>query len=369
MEEKTLALGITFDDVLLLPGYTDFKRAEVDLTSVVHPSITLNLPIFSSPMDTVTEKDMAVALGRAGGMGIIHRNLGVTDQATMVSSAKNEGVLVGAAVGAGADFEERVAALVSAGVHVIVVDSGHGNSKFVIDSVVFIKQKHPGQVVMAGNVATYDGAKRLIEAGADIIRVGMGPGSICTTRIISGMGVPQLTAISEAVRAVKEMNSKVTVVADGGIRQIGDMAKALAAGAHAVMLGSLLAGYDESPGEIVERDSLPAQAGKKYKHYRGMGSVTAMQKGSAERYGQSREENEKKLIAEGVEGLVAYKGPVADYLTQIAGSLKSSFYYIGGKTLADFQSKATFIRITESSLTESHPHNIDVVDAGSNYTL
>ena len=214
---------------------------------------------------------------------------------------------------------------------------------------------------MAGNVATADGAKRLMEAGADILRVGMGPGSICTTRIITGMGVPQLTAIMDVVKQAK--GSRVTVVADGGIRQIGDMAKALGVGAHAVMLGSLLAGYDESPGDTVTVQE------NQFKQYRGMGSVAAMQKGSAERYGQAKDTKEKHLIAEGVEGLVPYKGDVADYLVQIAGSLRSSLYYIGAKTLEEFMAKATFTRITQASLTESHPHSISVVNAGANYTV
>lgn len=356
--------GLTFDDVLLLPGYTDVKRQDVDLTTRLHPTITLKLPVISSPMDTVTESAMAVALAKAGGLGIIHRNLSIGIQVQMVENVKKGHLLVGAAVGVGSDLEERVRALVAARADVLVVDSGHGYTKFVIEVTQFIKKKYPRVVRMAGNVATFEGAKALIAAGADILRVGMGPGSICTTRIVTGMGVPQLTAIAEATRAVKAVKARqVTIVADGGIRQVGDMAKALAAGASAVMLGSLLAGFDESPGEIVEIN------GKKYKQYRGMGSIAAMQKGSAERYGQSRETTERKLIAEGVEGLVPYKGAVNDYLEQVAGSLRSSFYYIGGKTLGDFQKKARFIRITPASMAESHPHSITITDPGKNYHM
>ena len=352
--------GITFDDVLLLPGYTDFKRADVDLTTTLHPTITLKLPVISSPMDTVTEEPMARALSLAGGLGIIHRNLSIGDQAQMVANVRKEKLLVGAAVGAGSDLEERVKSLVHAGTNLLTVDSGHGNTKFVIESVQFIKKNYPSVVVMAGNVATEDGARRLIEVGADILRVGMGPGSICTTRIITGMGVPQLTAISESVKAAHGKN--VAIVADGGIRQIGDMAKAFGMGASAVMLGSLLAGYDESPGEIVSVNNL------KYKQYRGMGSVAAMQKGSAERYGQSKETNEKKLISEGVEGLVPFKGKVAEYFDQVTGSLRSSFYYIGAKSMSEFQEKARFVRITAASLIESHPHSIVIEKPGANYT-
>lgn len=369
------AVGLTFDDVLLEPGYTDFKRQDVDCTTTLYPGITLPLPVISSPMDTVTEEIMARSMALAGGMGIIHRNLPVSAQAAMVKAVKTSKVgdsihgafdthgrlLVGAAVGIGADFEERVKAMCEAEADMIVIDSGHGNTSYMVDAITHIKATYPNMVVMAGNIANYDGAKRLIDAGADILRVGMGPGSICTTRIITGMGVPQLTAVSEAVRAVKESGKSVTVVADGGIRQIGDMAKALAMGAHAVMLGSLLAGYDESPGDLLTID------GKQFKAYRGMGSIAAMKKGSAERYGQAKDTKDKKLIAEGVEGLVKYKGNVVDYCTQVAGSIRSSFYYIGARTLAQFHQNARFIKITQASLTESHPHSIVISNAGSNY--
>lgn len=370
------AVGLTFDDVLLEPGYTDFKRQDVDCTTILHAGITLPLPVLSSPMDTVTEEIMARSMALAGGMGIIHRNLPVAAQAAMVKAVKTSKVgdsihgafdtkgrlLVGAAVGIGVDFEERVKTMCEAEADMIVIDSGHGNTSYMVDAVKHIKASYPEMVVMAGNIANYDGAKRLIEAGTDILRVGMGPGSICTTRIITGMGVPQLTAVSEAVRAVKDTaGSTVSVVADGGIRQIGDMAKALAMGAHAVMLGSLLAGYDESPGDLLTID------GKQFKAYRGMGSIAAMKKGSAERYGQAKDTKDKKLIAEGVEGLVKYKGNVVDYCTQVAGSIRSSFYYIGAKSLEEFHQKARFIKITQASLTESHPHSIVISNAGSNY--
>lgn len=351
--------GLTFDDVLLLPGYTDFKRDEVDVSTKLHTTVTLKLPLCSSPMDTVTEEELARSLGRAGGLGIIHRNLSIDNQAQMVINVKADNVLVGAAVGVGADFEDRVKALVAARTDVIVIDSGHGNTKSMIEAVSSLKKSYPAQVVMAGNVATEEGAQNLIKAGVDILRVGMGPGSICTTRIITGMGVPQLTAIIEAVKAARGTN--VTVVADGGITQIGDMAKALGAGAHAVMVGSLLAGFDESPGEVVTVND------ESYKMYRGMGSVAAMQKGSAERYGQSKDTHTKKLIPEGVEGFVRYKGPVDAYLDQVAGSLRSSFYYIGAKTMEEFHARAKFIKITPASMHESHPHNILISSAGSNY--
>ena len=363
--------GLTFDDILILPGYTNFKRQEVNLTTKLHDRIILKLPVISSPMDTVTEDVMALHLARVGGLGIIHRNLSIQAQAGMVESIKKEQLLVGAAVGIGSDFEERARSLMQVNTDVLVIDSGHGNTKFMVDAIHFIKKTYPKAAVMAGNIATSDGAKRLIAAGADILRVGMGPGSICTTRIITGMGVPQITAIMEAVKVLRSRiplrgtmkATQVTIVADGGIRQIGDMAKALAVGAHAVMLGSLLAGFDESPGEIVAMDK------KQYKQYRGMGSVAAMKQGSAERYGQTRDTSERKLIPEGVEGLVGYKGPVAQYLDQITGSLKSSFYYIGARTMAEFQKKAEIVKITPASMAESHPHSIVVTDTGTNYRL
>ncbi len=372
--QNIIAEGLTFDDVLLLPNESTFPREQVDLTTHLHPRIVLKLPILSSPMDTVTEVEMANAMAQAGGLGVIHRNLQIEKQAEMIRAVKKAAVidavlaskdadgrlLVAAAIGAGADMKERVRALVDAAVDMIVVDSGHGHSSYIADAVRFIKKEYGENVVlMAGNVATADGAKYLMDAGADVLRVGVGPGSICTTRIITGMGVPQLTALLEVARACEK--SKVTFVADGGIRQMGDMAKALATGASAVMLGSMLAGHTESPGEAVSVD------GREFKQYRGMGSIGAMQKGGAERYGQSMRTEASKLIAEGVEGLVASKGAVGDFLFQCAGSLRSSFYYLGSQTLTEFHQTSRFIRITPASMQESHPHTINIVDSGGNY--
>lgn len=351
--------GLSYDDILLLPGYTDFKRRDVDLTVELHPKIVLKLPIISSPMDTVTEYEMAATLGRAGGIGIIHRNLSISDQARTVKKIKTDKLLAGAAVGAGADLEERTKALVSADVDLIVVDSAHGYSKPIMDATKYIKKNYPDIVVMAGNVSTFEGAQALIKAGADILRVGMGPGSICTTRIISGMGTPQVTAIMEAVRAAS--GTRATVVADGGIQQIGDIAKALALGARAAMLGSLLARFEESPGKVVEVQ------GKKYKQYRGMGSVPAMKEGGAERYGQSRTSDDRRLIAEGVEGLVPYHGKVSDFLYQIEGSLRTSFYYIGSRNWQEFFGNSRIIKTSQAGIRESHPHNIIIKDPGKNY--
>lgn len=370
--------GLTFDDLLLLPNESTFPREAVNLATALHSRIKLSLPILSSPMDTVTESGMAIAMAQMGGLGVIHRNLAVEKQKAMVEHVKESKVvsdasrvpaldakgryLVAAAIGAGADMQERVKALVGAGVDMIVVDSGHGHSTYIMDCVKFIKKTYKDKVVvMAGNVATYEGAKALIKAGADVLRVGVGPGSICTTRVITGMGVPQVTALLEVARACK--GTKVTFVADGGIRMMGDMAKALATGASAVMLGSMLAGHEQAPGEKVKVND------EVYKQYRGMGSIGAMQKGGAERYGQKAQTGAKQLIAEGVEGLVPFKGDVHDFLFQAAGSLRSSFYYLGSKTVPEFHKKAKFIKISQAGMKESHPHTISIVDSGGNYKV
>jgi IMP dehydrogenase len=351
--------GLTFNDVLLVPGYSTFSKENADLTTNLHKKIRLSIPVISSPMDQVTETDMAIAMAENGGLGIIHRNLTIDDQITMVSAVKKykSSLLVGAAVGIGPDIKERVEKLVTAGATLLVIDSAQGYSSLILDTIKYIKKQY-NIPLMVGNIATFDGARALIDAGADILRVGIGPGSICSTRIVTGVGVPQLTAVMEAARACR--NTSVTVVADGGITQIGDIAKALAAGASAVMLGSLLACRKESPGEQVIIKN------KQYKTYHGMGSTTAVLKGSS-RYDQTNICNSKQVIAEGVSGLVEEKGNVEEYLHQIQGSLKSSFFYVGGKTLKEFQNKATFIKVTASTIKENHPHSIKITNYGNNY--
>jgi len=339
--------GLSFDDVLLLPDYTEIKRE--DISSHLTPTIKLKIPLVSSPMDTVTEEKLAKAIALEGGIGIIHRNLSINKQSIMVRKIKNSGLMSGAAVGVGRDLEERVESLVTAGVDVIVVDSAHGFSKFIIEATSSIKKTYPQVPLISGNVATYEGALALIKAGADALRVGMGPGSICTTRIISGMGVPQLTAILETVRAAKPY--KIPVIADGGIRYSGDITKALAAGASTVMIGSLFAGTEEAPGKTVIIN------GRKYKSYRGMGSISAMKEGGAARYGQEYKK-EKPLIAEGIEGLVPYRGKLTNLVFQLTGGLRAGMYYLGAKDIVELQRKARFIKITHGSLIESHPHDI-----------
>jgi IMP dehydrogenase len=355
-------------------------------------------------MDTVTEANLAAKLAELGGIGIIHRNLPVQNQADQVAEVHAKNLIVGAAVGASTGFEERVDALVKAGVSVIVVDAAHGFAKNVIEATRFIKQKYPEMQVIAGNIATGEGATALIEAGADALRVGMGPGAICTTRIISGMGVPQVLAIQETVKAAKEKN--IPVIADGGIKYSGDMVKALGLGASAIMMGSFFAAAEESPGKVLElersqvphrfqsvfdkKKQLPSQGNDqettlatapnlerindievyKFKEYRGMGSIGAMEKGteikSEDEY-HGKNYKDRVLVAEGVEGLVPVKGTVQDLVDQAIGGIKSGLYYIGAKTIPELQQKAKFIQITQASLAESHPHDVLVTNAGENY--
>jgi IMP dehydrogenase len=361
----------TFDDVLLLPSYADFDRSDISLETILHPKLKLKLPILSSPMDTVTESKMAIVLAKNGGLGIIHRNLTIQEQVAQIVEVKNteiqnlelaavdenQKLLVGAAVGPSVDFEERITALINSGVDLLVIDSAHGHCKIIIDLVKKIKELFPDQVVTAGNITTSEAARDLIQAGADILRVGMGPGSICTTRIVSGMGVPQLTAVEMVSEVAKKYG--VAVIADGGIKQIGDIPKAIGFGANCVMLGSMLAGFWESPGELLDLEN------GQFKIYRGMGSVAAMRQGAASRYGQHFDA--KKLVAEGVEGLVGYKGDVENFLYQLVGGLKSSLYYTGNRNLVDFMKKSKFIKISNSGLRESHPHTIKVQNGGESY--
>lgn len=344
-------LGLTFDDVLLLPSYTDIKREDIDISSNLTADIKLELPILSAPMDTVTTSSLAIALGKLGGLGVIHRNMTIEKQVEEVEKVRKAVQLVAAAIGVGKDASERVEALVKKGVEVIVIDSAHGFSKWVVELTKYISHKYKHLAVIAGNVGTAAGAKALIEAGAKAIRVGIGPGSICTTRVVAGIGVPQVTAIMETSAIAKKYN--VPVIADGGIRYSGDIVKAYAAGASCVMSGSLFAGCSETPGEIILRGKT------KYKSYRGMGSISAMQEGSASRYGQDyRKGQEKKLITEGVEGLVSYKGKLEDIVSQLTGGIRSGMYYTGARNIKELQEKSRFIQISQASLVESHPHDI-----------
>lgn len=378
-QKTALSIGLTFDDVLLLPGYSDFTRGDIDLSTKVSRNIKIRIPLISAPMDTVTESKLAIALARLGGIGIIHRNLSIENQAKEVAKVKKEKYLVGAAVGSGKSYQERVKALVKTGVDVIIVDSAHGNAKPIIDATSFISKNYPQIDVIAGNIATMDGAKALIKAGADGLRVGMGPGAICTTRVISGMGVPQITALTQVLKIAKKEN--VPVIADGGVKFSGDMVKALATGASTVMMGSFFASTVESPGKIItlSKDQVPHRflsifdehtVRFRFKEYRGMGSKGAMEKGAkvrSEGEFHGKDYKDRTLIAEGVEGLVPIKGSVEDLVEQAIGGIKSGMYYVGAKSIKELWNKANFIQITQASLTESHPHSILVTNSGKNY--
>jgi IMP dehydrogenase len=478
--------GLTFDDVLLEPGRSEVVPSQVDTSTRLTREISLNIPIVSAAMDTVTESRLAIALAQAGGMGILHRNMSVAEQADQVREVKRyesgmvinpltihpnttlaevreitarrkisgfpvvekgsgklvgiltnrdmrfesdgkakasqimtsqdlvtvrEGVdpaearallrkhkierlivvdeayravglitvkdmekaqafplaakdyqgrlLVGAASTVGDAGYERSMALIEAGVDVVVIDTAHGHSVHVAAAVERVKRESNRVQVIAGNIATYDAAKALIDAGADAVKVGIGPGSICTTRIVAGVGVPQLTAVSEAVRAARE--SGTPVIADGGIKYSGDLAKAIAAGASSAMMGSMFAGVDEAPGEVF------LYQGRSYKSYRGMGSVAAMALGSADRYFQKEVQDSLKLVPEGIEGQVPYKGPIGPILHQLVGGLRAAMGYVGAPTIAEMQNRARFIRITGAGLRESHVHDVMITREAPNY--
>ena len=482
---KFLGEALTFDDVLLVPSYSEVLPREVDISTQFTRNIRLNAPIVSAAMDTVTEDKLAIGIARQGGIGIIHKNMTIVQQAEMVRKVKrsesgmildpvtltadalvgdalalmkkyhiggipivdenskligiltnrdlrfeknksrsvkevmtsenlitapvgtnldqaqdilqghkieklpvvnDKGILVGlitykdlmkvedypnsckdsygrlvvgAAVGVTSDMMERVDALVKVHVDTICVDTAHGHSKGVLDAVKMVKRNHPDLQVVGGNVATGEGAKALVKAGVDAVKVGVGPGSICTTRIVAGVGVPQLSAIYETSRALK--GSGVPIIGDGGIRFSGDIVKALAAGANSVMAGGLFAGVEEAPGETVLFD------GRKFKVYRGMGSIGAMDKGSKDRYFQDVEDDIKKLVPEGIEGRVPFKGSVEEVMVQYLGGLRAGMGYCGAPTIEDLQN-AKFVKISGSGIQESHPHNVTITKEAPNYS-
>jgi IMP dehydrogenase len=311
-------------------------------------------------MDTVTESRLAMAMAEAGGLGVIHKNLTAKQQAAEVAKVVKKKLPVGAAVSVSDEQFERAQVLVAAGVNLLIVDSAHGHSAGVLKQVRRLKKAFGKKIVIVGgNVATAAGTKALIAAGADVVKVGIGPGSICTTRIVAGVGVPQLTAILDCVAAAKK--SKTPIIADGGLKYSGDIVKALAAGASAVMAGGLLAGTAEAPGKVVTVD------GKKMKQYRGMGSVAAMEKGSKDRYGQGKTADKKKLVPEGIVGYTAYSGTVDEILFQLAGGIRSGFGYLGAPDLKTLQRVAQFVQITSAGMKESHPHTLAKIEATSNY--
>ena len=400
-EDKVGRDALAFDDVLLVPAYSAVHPRDVDVRTRFSRRIALSLPVVSSAMDTVTESGLAIALAREGGLGVIHKNLAIAEQCAQVERVKrSEGGLpadpgtlppsavgeearaipqeertrhplacrdalgrlrVAAAIGAGGDVLERAAELVRAGVDALVVDSAHAHSSGVMRIAGAVRERFPGVDLVVGNVGTFEGARAVADLGADAVKVGMGPGAICTTRVVSGAGMAQITAVLEAARALEGRD--VPIIADGGIRYSGDLVKALAAGAHSVMIGSLFAGATESPGETVQLE------GRSYKVYRGMGSLSAMAagKGSRERYFQEDADEPAKLVPEGIEGRVPFKGPLGQLVFQLVGGLRSGMGYCGVGSIEELRTRTRFVRISPAGLRESHPHDVTITREAPNY--
>ena len=357
----TIKESLTFDDVLLLPQYSNVLPSETDISINLTKKIFLKVPFLSSAMDTVTESKMATALAQAGGIGVVHRNLSVKKQTQEIIKVKKKNLVVGAAVGTSINDIERAKSLIMNGCDLLVIDTAHGHSKKVLNILNKLKKIDTSIPICVGNIATAEAAKKLYNYGADIIKVGIGPGSICTTRMVSGIGVPQISAIMDVKQALK--NKKVKIVSDGGIKFSGDIAKALAAGADAIMMGSIFAGTDESPGKKFK------YKGKIYKQYRGMGSIGAMSSGSANRYFQKNFKDKSKFVPEGVEGRVEYKGKVSKIIYQLQGGLRSSMGYIGAKNLKELNKKGKFVKITKAGFYESMVHSVEMTEKSLNYKL
>src|SRR3989442_951709 len=369
------AAALTFDDVLLVPRLSSVHPRNVDVRSRFTRGISLNIPLVSAAMDTVTESEMAIAIAREGGIGVIHKNMPVDRQAAEGDRVKRSDsgrirhphankdqhgrLRVAAAVGGNPDALARARALLDAGCDVIVVDSAHGHSEGVLKTVACLREAYPDAQLVGGNVATEAGARALVERGVDAVKVGVGPGSICTTRVVTGVGIPQITAIVDAVTGAGD----VPVIADGGIKYSGDVVKALAAGAESVMMGSMLAGTEESPGESFLLE------GRRFKVIRGMGSLGAMEEGSADRYFQEGEVSPSKLVPEGIEGRVPYRGPAADVIFQMVGGLRSGMGYCGVCDIKALRTETEFIQITTAGLRESHPHDVVITREAPNYSL
>jgi IMP dehydrogenase len=353
--------ALTFDDVLLLPRFSSVLPAKTNIFLELTNKITLKVPFLSSAMDTVTESKMAIAIAKEGGLGIIHRNLNIQNQSIEVKKVKNKKQLVGAAIGTNKEDFDRARSLVSNGVDLIVIDTAHGHSEKVLRTLTKIKKIIKKIPICVGNIATGEAAKKLYNSGADIIKVGIGPGSICTTRMVAGIGVPQISAIMDVKKALK--NKKIKIISDGGIKFSGDIAKALAAGADAIMMGSIFAGTDESPGKKFKFN------GRIYKEYRGMGSIGAMSAGSANRYFQKNFKDKSKFVPEGVEGRVEYKGKVSKIIYQLQGGLRSSMGYIGARNLKEIKKKAKFVKITKAGFYESMVHSVEMTQKTINYKL
>ena len=353
--------ALTFDDVLILPRYSEILPVNTNISLNLTNNITLKTPFLSSAMDTVTESSMAIAMAIAGGIGVIHRNLKINNQTQEILKVKKKKFLVGAAIGTNIEVIDRAKSLYDNGVDLIVIDTAHGHSSKVLKVLTRLKKMNFKIPICVGNIATGEAALRLYECGADIIKVGIGPGSICTTRMVAGIGVPQISAIIEVKKALKK--KKIKIISDGGIKFSGDIAKALAAGADAIMMGSIFAGTDESPGKKFKFK------GKTYKQYRGMGSIGAMSSGSASRYFQKNHKDKSKFVPEGVEGRVECKGRVSKIIYQLQGGLRSSMGYIGAKNLSEIRKRARFVKITKAGFYESMVHSVEITQKTINYKL
>ena len=343
--------SFTFDDVTLVPQYSSVLPSETITITKLSNNLKLQIPLMSSAMDTITESKMAIAISKSGGIGVIHRNLSIEKQVIEVQKVKKSNCLVGAAIGVNPKDLERAEELSRVKTDLIVIDTAHGHTQKVLNMISRIKKKLENCTLCAGNIATGKAAKFLADSGVDVVKVGIGPGSICTTRLVAGIGVPQLSAVLEVKKALK--NYKTKIISDGGIKFSGDLAKAIAAGADVVMIGSLFSGTIESPGKIIKHK------GKLYKNFRGMGSVGAMSVGSADRYYQKKFKDISKYVPEGVEGMVKFKGTVKKIIYNLIGGLKSSMGYLGAKTIKDLQKKGEFVKITKAGFYESMVHNVD----------
>ena len=353
--------ALTFDDVLLLPKYSNVLPSKTNIFLQLTKNISLKVPFLSSAMDTVTESKMAIAMAKEGGLGVIHRNLNTKNQSLEVKKVKQNKLFVGAAIGTNKEDIDRAKSLITNGVDLIVIDTAHGHSEKVLKILTKIKKITKNIPICVGNIATGEAAKKLYNSGADIIKVGIGPGSICTTRMVAGVGVPQISAIMEVKKALNK--KKIKIISDGGIKFSGDIAKALAAGADAIMMGSIFAGTEESPGKKFRfKDKI-------YKEYRGMGSIGAMSAGSANRYFQKNFKDKTKFVPEGVEGRVEYKGKISKIIYQLQGGLRSSMGYIGAKNLKEINKKAKFIKITKAGFYESMVHSVEMTQNTINYKL
>ena len=351
--------ALTFDDVTLRPQHSKVLPSEVSTSTSLSNNLELQIPLVSSAMDTVTESKMAIAIAKEGGIGVIHRNLSIAEQTSEIKKVKTKGLKVGAAVGTSEMEFERVKNIIKNNIDLIVIDTAHGHSEKVANIILKIKKIKPKKIALcAGNIATAEAAVFLCKLGVDIVKVGIGPGSICTTRLVAGIGVPQLSALIDVKRG---LTKNVKMISDGGIKFSGDIAKALAAGADAVMVGSMLAGTSEAPGKIIKKKD------KLFKIFRGMGSVGAMNRGSADRYFQKKQNDSSKYVPEGVEGLIKYKGEVSKVIHKLVGGLKSSMGYLGAQKVKHLSKNAKFVKITKAGFYESMVHSIDEVKKNSEY--